>query len=145
MEGEAKQATARPAPVPTVETQPFWEAANRGELLFGQCRTCGERHYYPRRRCPWCFSQEVDWQVAAGRGTIHSFSVVHHKEAPYVCAYVTLAEGVSVFTNIVDSDARRLAVDAPVELVFEASSSGQKIPVFRLCDDVTRLDAAPER
>ena len=70
--------------------------------------------------------------AASGRGTIYSFSVVHHKDAPYVQAYVTLDEGVSVFTNIVDSDPGQLAIAAVVELAFEASVTGQMVPVFRL-------------
>lgn len=122
----------RPAPGQTVETQPFWEAANRGQLLLAKCRACGEGHYYPRRRCPHCFSEEVQWEAASGRGTIYSFSVVHHKEAPYVAAYVTLDEGLSVFTNIVDSDPQRVVIGAPVQLAFEASRTGQMVPVFRL-------------
>ncbi len=124
--------TLRPAPAQTVETQPFWDAANHGQLLFGHCRACGARHYYPRRLCPHCFSTDVQWLAASGRGTIYSFSVVHHKDAPYVQAYVTLDEGVSVFTNIVDSDPQQLAIAAVVELAFEASVTGQMVPVFRL-------------
>jgi uncharacterized protein len=121
----------RPAPAQTVETKPFWEAANRGQLLFGHCNTCGERHYYPRRLCPYCLSGKVEWLPASGEGIIHSYSVVHNKQFPYVLAYVTLVEGVSVFTNIVDFDPARLAVGAPVRLAFDATSSGQMVPLFR--------------
>jgi uncharacterized OB-fold protein len=74
----------------------------------------------------------VDWKQASGRGSIHSFSVVHRKDASYVIAYVTLEEGVTVFTNIVDSDAAAVAIGAPVEVVFEPSRTGQKVPVFRV-------------
>ncbi len=125
---------ARPSPTPNAETKEFWVAAARGELLFGDCRACGEKHYYPRSICPYCFSGEVDWPATCGRGTIYSFSVVRRGNPPYVSAYVTLEEGVSVFTNIVNCDPERLMIGQRVRLVFEVSHSGQPVAVFQPVD-----------
>lgn len=121
----------RPAPVQTVETRPFWEAARRGEFLFGVCRACGETHYYPRARCPYCLSDQVTWKPASGRGSIYSFSVVRRGNPLYVSAYVLLEEGVAVYTNIVQCDPDSLAIGQPVLLDFEKSGDGQPVPVFR--------------
>lgn len=121
----------RPPPPQTVETQPFWAAAARGELLFGRCDSCEETHYYPRARCPYCFSDLVQWKIASGRGQIYSYSVVRRADPPYVTAYVTLVEGVTVFTNIIDCDIARLSIGQPVTLDFETCSDGQAVAVFR--------------
>ena len=121
----------RPSPMQTVETKPFWEAAARGELLFGHCDACGERHYYPRMRCPYCFSDRVQWLAAAGSARIYAYSVVRRADPPYVSAYVTREEGVTVFTNIVDCDPDALAIGQAVRLTFEQSADGQAVPVFR--------------
>ena len=121
----------RSPPMQTVETRPFWEAASRGELLFGRCGSCEEKHYYPRARCPYCFSDRVEWQAASGRGHVYSYSVVRRSDPPYVTAYVTLVEGVTVFTNIVDCDIDRLSIGQPVMIGFEFCSDGQRVAVFR--------------
>lgn len=122
----------RPAPDQTVETRPFWQAANEGKLLFGRCAKCGEPHYYPRRICPYCWSAEVRWEQAKGTGVIYSYSAVAHREHPYVAAYVQLDEGVALFTNIVGAQAAQLRIGAAVRLAFEPAADGQNIPVFTL-------------
>lgn len=126
----------RPPPAQTVETKPFWEAAARGVLLFGHCPSCDEKHYYPRARCPYCFSDQVKWLAASGEGKIYSYSVVRRADPPYVSAYVTLAEGVTVFTNIVNCDVDRLSIGQSVILDFETCSDGQAVAVFRPQDRV---------
>ena len=122
----------RPAPAQTVETRPFWEAANRGELLYGHCTACGQVHYYPRKHCPHCFSTQVEWRRSSGKGVVHSYSIVANRDQPYVLAYVTIEEGVAIFTNIVASPLDAIKIDASVEVVFEAAADGQNVPVFKL-------------
>ena len=51
---------------------------------------------------PLCGSDAVEWQPASDPDTIYSYSVVHRAEVPYVIAYATLDEGVTMMTNLVD-------------------------------------------
>lgn len=125
------EAMTCPAPDINPETEPFWSAAREGVLLHGRCRACGEAHYYPRRICPHCGSTEVDWAPASGKGEIYSYSVLRRTRTPYALAWVRLAEGVGLMTNIVECDLDRLAIGQPVELVFVESESGQPVPMFR--------------
>ena len=118
-----------PAPVPNPETEAFWAAANEGRLLLRRCRACHKAHYYPRSLCPHCYGETV-WEQASGQGHIYSFSVVRRGEAPYVIAFVALAEGVTMMTNIVDCDVDSVRIDQPVHLVFKPSESGQLVPMF---------------
>ena len=122
---------SRPSPMQTAETKPFWDASARGELLYGSCSACNEKHYYPRARCPYCFSDQVTWRVASGRGTLYSYSAVPRGNPPYVSAYVMLEEGVAVFTNMVECNPGDLSIGLAVELVFEKSRDGQPVAVFR--------------
>jgi uncharacterized protein len=85
-------------------------------LRLGRCAGCGADHHYPRVPCPLCGSTDVSVVDAQGTGTIYSYSVTHQAEEPYVIAYVTLAEGPTLMTNIVDTPFEDIAVDAPVEL-----------------------------
>jgi uncharacterized OB-fold protein len=113
------------------EVAPFHEAANAGKLLIKRCLTCGEPHYYPRALCPFCLG-ETKWEEAAGTGTIYSYTVLRRAKPPYVQAYVTLAEGPTMLTRIVDCDFDALAVGKPVRVVFKPSENGQAVPVFTL-------------
>jgi len=118
------------APQPNVETQAFWDAAAGGRLLIKKCAGCGEAHYYPRAICPFCFSDRTDWVEASGRGTIYTYSVMRRAPVPYAIAYVTLAEGPTMMTNIVDCDLDRIAIGQAVRLVFKPSEGGPPVPMF---------------
>ena len=51
--------------------------------------------------------------------------------APYAIAYVTLDEGVTLMTNIVDCDFDRIAIGQEVEVTFRTTAGGHALPVFR--------------
>jgi uncharacterized OB-fold protein len=118
------------SPTPFPETTPYWTAAAEGRLLVKYCNACGDYHFYPRALCPFCFSDKTEWRDAAGTGTIYSFSVTRRGEAPYAIAYVTLAEGPTMMTNIVDCDLDAIRIGQKVRLVFKPSENGQPIPMF---------------
>lgn len=112
-----------------VALEPYWAAAREGRLLLKLCRTCGKTHYYPRPICPFCMSADTTWKEATGEGTIYSWSVERRATPPYAIAFVTLAEGPTLLTNIVDADLDALAIGQPVKLGF-ATREGQPVPVF---------------
>ncbi len=119
-----------PAPMILPDTQRFWDAANEGKLLIKRCNDCGETHYYPRDVCPFCLSTNTEWQETSGRGTIYSFSTLWRAEVPYTLAFVTLDEGPTMLTNIVDCDPKALEVGQAVRVVFRAAENGQHLPMF---------------
>ena len=57
----------------------------------------------PRAFCPFCKAPDPRWTASSGQGEIFSFSVAR-TATPYVVAYVRLAEGPLMLTNIVDCD-----------------------------------------
>ena len=118
------------APRPNPETVDYWAAAREGRLLIKRCQACGEVHYYPRAHCPFCFSDRTEWLPCSGRGTIYSFSVMRRAAVPYALAYVTLDEGPTMLTNIVDCDFDALQIGQRVRLVFKPSEDGQPVPMF---------------
>ena len=120
-----------PPPV-NPETQAFWDAASQGKLLIKKCTACGEVHFYPRNICPFCFSDKTEWIEASGKGTVYSFSVMRRAPVPYAIAYVELAEGPRIMTNIVDCDLNAIKIGQAVRLVFKASEGGPPVPMFAL-------------
>ena len=117
------------APVANVETQPYWDAANAGKLMLKRCTACGENHFYPRALCPFCFG-ETEWIETKGAGEIYSFSVMRRAEVPYAIAFVTLAEGPKIMSNIVNCDFDAIHIGQKVKLTFADAESGQKVPMF---------------
>lgn len=124
------------APRPTPDAAPFWEAANEGRLLIKHCAECDRMHYPPRPFCPHCFSAGARWHECTGQGTLYAYSVVRRTEIPYAMAYVRLAEGPIMMTNIVDTPFSALRADMDVQVVFKASVSGQLIPMFKAASPI---------
>ncbi len=119
-----------PEPVVTPETGEFWQAAKEGRLLIKCCRACARFHWYPRAVCPHCMSGETEWVEAKGDGTIYSFSVMERAEVPYAIAYVELAEGVRMMTNIVDCPFAGIRIGQAVRVRFAPTEGGGRLPVF---------------
>ena len=126
----AKTQRTIPAPQANPETAPFWDAAAKGTLLIKKCRACGEAHYYPRALCPFCMSGQTEWIPAAGTGTIYSYSVMRRAETPYAIAYVTLDEGPTMMTNLVQCDFDALRIGQRVKLAFTPTEGGPPVPTF---------------
>ena len=112
------------------ENKPFFDAAREGKLLVGHCWACNEYHYYPRAVCPFCASERTEWVAAKGNGWIYSYSVMRRVAQPYAIAYVTLHEGVTMLTNLVDCDFDRVSIGDPVRVVFKSAASGETVPMF---------------
>ncbi len=120
------------APLVTLESTPYWQACNEERLLLKQCNACGKTHFYPRDICPHCLSADTHWIEASGQATLYSFSRTFTKDGEYAIAYVRLAEGVTLMTNLVDYDPGGLAIDMPLRVTFVPSKDGsQKLPMFR--------------
>ena len=112
------------------ETRPFWEAAAEGRLLIKACRACNRAHWYPKVVCPFCHSADVEWRTASGRGTVYTYSVMRRVEVPYVLAYVTLEEGPTLMTNIIDCDVDAVRIGQAVQVRFRQAPQGRTVPVF---------------
>ena len=111
--------------------QAYFDAAAAGKLMLGKCGGCGEHHHYPRALCPFCFSDQTEWRDAKGTGTIYTYSVLRRGvPEPYCIAYVTLEEGVSMLTNIVDCDLDAVKIGMKVKVTFKPTDGGAPVPMF---------------
>ncbi len=61
---------------------------------------------------------------------IYSYSVTRQAKPPYVIAYVTLDEGVSMLTNIVDCEIDKIRIGQKVRVKFSEAGDGYALPVF---------------
>ena len=120
-----------PAPVSNPESDYFFAAADEDRFMIRRCSACDKAHWYPRALCPFCFGGTV-WEEASGKGVIYSYSVMRRVPAPYAIAYVALAEGPVMMTNLVDCDFDALRIGQAVTLVFKpGKGGGSPVPCFR--------------
>ena len=129
---------AKPLPRIDQETKGFWEACQRHELYLQRCAVCAALRYYPRAVCPNCLSDRIEWVRASGKGTVYTFTVTYQNQAPgfrdalpYVLAYVELAEGVRMLTNIVGCAPDQVRIGMPVEVEFEDATPSVTLPKFK--------------
>ena len=126
----------RPLPVPTPETQHFWEGCKAGKLLLQKCDDCSTIYYPPRPFCPACSSRSVSEFAASGRATLASYVINHRPHPafgePHSIAIVELEEGPRMATNVVDcpQTPEALVLDMPLKVKFEAVSEDITLPLF---------------
>lgn len=118
------------APRVLPESLPFWQAADEGRYLVKKCNSCGQVHHYPRDICPFCLSADTVWQDSPGTGVVYSFSTMGQGDAAYTMAYVTLDEGMTVMSNLVDCDPAQVVIGQKVRVVFTPTEGGHAVPMF---------------
>jgi uncharacterized OB-fold protein len=132
---------ARARPIPTPETQHFWDGTKAGELRLQRCDACDHVYFPPRPFCPACASRKVSVFPASGKATLYSYVINHRPAAPgftppYAIAVVTLEEGPRMMANILDcpQTPEALVLDMPLKVKFE-----------KLDDAITRPQFAPAK
>ena len=119
-----------PAPMVSIETKPFWDAAREGRFLIGRCGDCGQAYWYPRKICPHCLSQNTALEESAGTGVVYTYSVMRRSPTgPSAIGYVTLDEGPAVLTNFVDVTPEALKIGLRVKVKFQPTEGGAPVPV----------------
>jgi uncharacterized protein len=126
----------RPDPIVTDDSAVFWDAAAQGRLVAQACADCGRLRHPPRPMCPYCRSLRVEVVPLSGRGTLYSYSVLHHPRSPLfdyplLTALVDLDEGVRVVSNLVDVELDDVAIGMPLTASFVPTVGGAQVPVFR--------------
>ena len=126
-------------PLPDAFSAAYWDAAREGRLLIQRCTRCRRYQFYPRQHCAVCLAADPEWVTASGRGTLHSFTVVHRTPnaqfadlTPYVLALVDLDEGVRITTALVDVGNREFRCGARVRIVFPVVAEDLVLPCATL-------------
>ncbi len=122
--------------------QPYWRGATAGKLLLQKCKECGKLQFFPRPACVGCFSGDLEWVAASGKGKVHSFTWVRvprnpafKEEVPICYANIVLDEGVILESRIVGKNLQAVKMGAKVRVVFQETASPEiKLPVFELAE-----------
>lgn len=125
---------SRPSPEPDHVSRPFFDSMAHGVLSVQKCGRCGS-FQLGELICNQCFSKSLEWVPASGRGTIHSFAVVHlpyHPafSVPYAVVSVELEEGPRLFANLADCGLQELKIGMAVAMQPSKLASGVTVPLF---------------
>lgn len=127
-----------PKPISNADSQPYWQGAREGKLLIRKCSACGQLHFMPRHLCPHCWSDDLEWVEASGKGSIHSYTIIRRASdprfahlVPYVVALVDLEEGPRMMANVLGENALETQIGDAVSLVFEDRGDGDQLPQFK--------------
>jgi uncharacterized protein len=124
-------------------TQPFWDAAAKGQLVAPRCGVCGTFVLPPQPFCFSCQSQAFEWVDLPGTGTIYTFTVVRHPLAPHLAEVVPYVSGVieldgtqgagaRLLLNITDADPDTVKIGDKVEIWFDQISDTFHLPRARM-------------
>jgi uncharacterized OB-fold protein/acyl dehydratase len=114
----------------------WWELVGEGVLPIQKCNGCGKLHHPPRPMCDQCRSMDMGHVAASGRGTVHTYTVIHYPqfpgyEFPIIAALVELEEGTRIVSNIVECAPDAVRIGMPVQGFIQEGEDGMKLPVFR--------------
>ena len=118
------------------DTDPFWEAIERGELAVQRCMACERAVFYPRAICPHCGDDRLRWEKAKTTGVVYSFTVVRRAqspfdgEVPFVVALVEIEPGFRMMTRLLDCDPQEARIGLAVTLRVAALGDGPLLPCF---------------
>lgn len=128
-------------PLPDIKpwTQAFWDGTKQRKLLVQKCNDCGVSIFSPKRVCPECWSDNLSWFEASGKGKVYSYTITYEgvehffeEDLPMILAWVDLEEdGVRMLTNIVDCDPENLEIGMDLEVVFEDVTPEVTLPKFK--------------
>jgi len=112
------------------ETAEFWAATKQGKLLVAKCPDTGKFVWWPRRVSPYTGKSNMEYVESKGTGTVYSYSVMRRAASPYCIAYVTLDEGPTMMTNIVNCDYDTVKIGMKVKVTFRDVNDEAALPMF---------------
>jgi enoyl-CoA hydratase/carnithine racemase/uncharacterized OB-fold protein len=140
--------TQKPIPVIQPWTEEFWKATKQHKFLIQHCSDCGSHIFFPKKVCPECWSENMDWIEAGGKAEVYTFTVMldmvepkFMADLPYVLAMVDLDEGIRMTTRIVNCKPEDVFIGMKVELAFQDVSPECSLPVFQPADPSLRISA----
>ena len=114
----------------------WWHIATEGKLAIQQCSQCKTLRHPPRPMCGECRSLEWHAVTASGKGSVCSYTVLHHPQFPgfdypLIIVLVDLVEGTRFTSQLIQCDPQDVSFGMAVEMVMHEDPDGFKLPMFK--------------
>ncbi len=150
------------------ENLQYFQHCSAHDFRLQACTACGLLRYPPTTACPWCANPDSRWVPVEGRGSVHSYTEVHHAiqpafrhHLPYLVLLVDLDtqkgkptedEALRVVGNLATADGilappemvRRVGIGTRVRMVFTDIAPGLALPQWTI-DETASQPASPWR
>jgi hypothetical protein len=104
----------------------------KGELAYQFSPAANRAVFFPRLLCPFTGSDQLEWRVSKGRGTVYSTTVVYPAEgAAFNVALVDCDEGFRLMSRVEDVPPEQVKIGMRVKFrVHQQGGDEPPIPVF---------------
>ena len=105
----------------------------QGELAYQYSLAAKAPFFYPRVVCPYTGSDQLEWRVSSGLGTVYAATVVHaSKDARYNVVLVELDEGFRLLSRVdgVPPESVAIGLRVKVRIHTPANAEEEPYPVF---------------
>jgi uncharacterized OB-fold protein/acyl dehydratase len=114
----------------------WWEEVAKGKIPIQRCKGCGKLRHPPRPMCGACGSMEWDHIASSGKGTLHTYTVIHYPqfpgyEFPIIAALVDLEEGTRLMSSLTGVDPKQVKIGMQLVGEIQRDEDGFALPVFR--------------
>lgn len=145
-----------------VENTAYFRYCAAHDFRLQACETCGLIRYPPGTACPWCACPISRWVAVEARGSVHSYTQVHHAIqpafkafVPYVILLVDLDtqkgvpsehEALRIVGNLTTADAvlappalvQAVGIGTRVRMVFRDIAPGLSLPQWTIDETAPR-------
>ena len=146
------------------ENLAYFKYCKEHDFHLQACANCRLLRYPPTTACPWCMAREATWVPVEGKGTVHSYTEVHHAiqpafkgHTPYLVLLVDLDrqlgmptehEALRVVGNLTTPDGKfappemvkRVGIGTRVRMVFTDVAPGLALPQWTIDEDAKQPD-----
>ena len=115
----------------------YLEHLAKGELAYQFSPEANAAVFYPRVICPFTGSDNLQWRVSNGMGTVHATTVVYpQKGEPYNVALIDVDEGFRMMSRVEDMAPLDVRIGTRVKFrVHAAEGDEPPYPVFMPVQD----------
>jgi uncharacterized OB-fold protein len=109
---------------------------DQGNFVIQRCTSCRHSVFYPRMICPHCGSDQLEWFMPSGLGTVYSTTIVRRKAedgGDYNVALIDLKEGVRMMSRVEGMPPEAVAIGMSVQARIIDGQDG-KLVVFHLAE-----------
>jgi uncharacterized protein len=115
----------------------YLEHLEKGELAYQFSPEVNTAVFYPRVICPVTGSDNLQWRVSKGMGTVHATTVVFPQQGePYNVALIDIDEGFRMMSRVEDIAPLDVKIGMRVRFrVHKAEGDDPPYPVFTPAED----------
>jgi len=119
------------APQVDQDSEPYWNYLREHNPHLQKCVQCSKFRFPPAPSCPYCGALSSNWVPISGKGTVYSWTVVHHpvdprlaNEVPFVVALVELEEGIRVGARLIGIEHDKVKAGMSLKAYYSDMSNG---------------------